>query len=344
MYGLVTVRRVQNGLIRPGIPFPTNLTRRTAHSGLLDSICGDYQRGLITFNSRPFPSKNPQLWSFVRTRDRHQRRPFRLALTRKVPCFLLPSPPPFLHLLHRKISKSLSFFPLRDSYGTTQLVVHRDQTNTQKLAALSAVPPESVVLIQGRVRSRPNHSKRSVCFTSLTRPPSLAPHVLISFKDPTGSIEVSVQEFIVLNPADRNLPFPPSENRDLVRVSLLSIPPSTCFLFFHFVGRPTTMSAPNTATWTFADPLCHKTCANEARLPTLSAISSMTKVQSHYRNPFPLSLIQFLQISSKSKPPFSKDRVQKVPENSLCKLASVLVTITLSSTLCNNHRSSPNSY
>lgn len=95
MYGLVTVRRVQNGFIRPGIPFPTNLTRRTAHSGLLDSICGDYQRGLITFNSRPFPSKNPQLWSFVRTRDRYQRRPFRLALTRKVPCFLLPSPPPF---------------------------------------------------------------------------------------------------------------------------------------------------------------------------------------------------------------------------------------------------------
>ena len=93
MYGLVTVRRVQNSFIRPGIPFPTDLTRRTAHSGLLDSICGDYQRGLITFNSRPFPSKNPQLWSFVRTRDRHQRRPFRLALTRKVPCFPLPPPP-----------------------------------------------------------------------------------------------------------------------------------------------------------------------------------------------------------------------------------------------------------
>ena len=117
--------------------------------------------------------------------------------------------------------------------------------------------------------------------------------------------------------------------------------------FFRFVGRSKTIFAPNTATWTFADPLYHKTCISEAELPTLSAMSSMTKVQSHHWNPPPLfllSLIQFLQISSRSKPPFSKDRVRKVPENSLCKLASVLVTITLSSTLCNNHRSSPSSY
>jgi len=78
------------------------------------------------------------------------------------------SPLPFLRLPHRKLSKSFSFFPLKDSYGTTQLVVQRDKTNVQKFAALSAAPPESVVLIQGHVRSRPDHSKRSVCFTSLT--------------------------------------------------------------------------------------------------------------------------------------------------------------------------------
>ncbi|KAF9646974.1 hypothetical protein BDM02DRAFT_3156369 [Thelephora ganbajun] len=102
-------------------------------------------------------------------------------------------------LPERKVSKSLSFFPLKDSYGTTQLVVHRDHTNVDKLTALSAVPPESVVLIQGRVRSRPAHSKRS---------------------SPTGSIEVSVEEFILLNPADRKLPFFPSDNQNLANDDL----------------------------------------------------------------------------------------------------------------------------
>ena len=93
MYRLVAGRRVQNGFIRPRIPFPTNLTRRAAHSGLQSlSICGDYQRGLITFKSRPLPSKNPQLWSLVRTRRRYQRRPFRLAPTRKVLSIPLSSP------------------------------------------------------------------------------------------------------------------------------------------------------------------------------------------------------------------------------------------------------------
>ena len=84
MHCLVTGRRVQNGLIRSRIPFPTDLTRRAAHSGLLESICGDYQRGLITFKSRPFSSKNPHLWSFVRTRHRYHRRSFRLDPARKV--------------------------------------------------------------------------------------------------------------------------------------------------------------------------------------------------------------------------------------------------------------------
>ena len=255
----------------------------------------------------------------------------------------LPSPLslPFSHLPHRKISKSLSFFPLRDSYGITQLVVHRDQTNAQKLAALSAVPPESVVLIQGRVRSRPNHSKRSVCFTSLMRPPSLAPPRSDLVQGP-NRINRGVGPRIHCPQSRRQKPSFPSFRESGPRACLPPAHPA--INMFLFIFRPTTMSAPNTATWTFADPLYHKICVNEAGLPTLSAMSSMTKVQSHYRNPLPLSLIQSSQISSKSKPPFSKDRVRKVPENSWCKLASVLVTITLSSMLCNNHRSSPNSY
>lgn len=175
MSRLVACRRLQIGLIRSRLPLQLSspiLTRRAAHSGLLDSIiCGDYQRGPVTFKSRPFPSKNTQLWSIVRTRHRHQCRPFWLDPPRKV-SFLPLLPPSLIRLPYRKLSKSLSFFPLKDSYGITQLVVHRDSANVEKFAALSDVPPESVVLIQGRVRSRPDHSKRTVCFSSF------APHLL----------------------------------------------------------------------------------------------------------------------------------------------------------------------
>ena len=40
------------------------------------------------------------------------------------------------------------------------------------------------------------------------------------------------------------------------------------------------ISAPNIVIWTFADPLCHKTCVNGAKLLTSSAMSSTTKVRS----------------------------------------------------------------
>lgn len=164
MFGLVT-RRVQNSLI-------CQLTRRNAHSGLLELIT---LRPLPTrtyhlLDPRTFPPKDTQLWSFDGTRRGFKCRPFRMALNRKVSSppllFLCSSSSIFILLLHRKVSKSRSFLPLKDSYGTTQLVVERDNTNVDKFAALSAVPPESVVLIQGRVRSRPDHSKRPVSFYS----------------------------------------------------------------------------------------------------------------------------------------------------------------------------------
>ena len=44
--------------------------------------------------------------------------------------------------------------------------------------------------------------------------------------------------------------------------------------------------APNTATSTFADPLYHRTCVSEVRSPTLFALSSKTKVRSHYEISF----------------------------------------------------------
>ncbi|KAF9782286.1 hypothetical protein BJ322DRAFT_210121 [Thelephora terrestris] len=155
MFGLVTVRRVQNGFIR-------QMTRRAAHSG-------------------PFPQ---------RTHDCGALSEHDVGSNVVLSGWLFPE---------RKVSKSFSFFPLRDSYGTTQLVVHRDHINVDKFATLSAVPPESVILIQGCVRSRPNHSKRP---------------------GTTGSIEVVVQEFTVLNPADKNLPFSTSDNQTIANEDL----------------------------------------------------------------------------------------------------------------------------
>jgi hypothetical protein len=129
----------------------------------------------------------------------------------------------FIRLLYRKAHKSFSFFPLRDSYGTTQLVVHRDHITTEKFATLSAVPPESVVTIQGCVRSRPNHSKRPVSFYPLL--PLGSPRSDLSvLQGTTGSIEVLVQDFIVLNPADKKLPFSTSDNQSIVRATPLLLP------------------------------------------------------------------------------------------------------------------------
>lgn len=63
----------------------------------------------------------------------------------------------------------MSFFPLKDSYGMTQLVVVRkkDLEDGDPLLALSDVPPESVVLIKGQVRMRPPNSTRRVCESGL---------------------------------------------------------------------------------------------------------------------------------------------------------------------------------
>ncbi|KAI0069041.1 hypothetical protein BV25DRAFT_77833 [Artomyces pyxidatus] len=111
-------------------------------------------------------------------------------------------------LPERKLSKSLSFFPLKDSYGTTQLVVQRrvadpnpsaDQPVDPSLAALSDVPVESTVLVQGEVRLRPENQRRP---------------------DPAGDIEVQVNSFTLLNPADRNMPFLPSDTQNMANEDL----------------------------------------------------------------------------------------------------------------------------
>ncbi|KAI6105528.1 hypothetical protein F5141DRAFT_1124249 [Pisolithus sp. B1] len=103
-------------------------------------------------------------------------------------------------LPERKVSKAMSFFPIKDSHGTTQLVVRRKRDSCAgDLAALSDIPVESTVLIEGEVRVRPEGSRRG---------------------DGTGDVEVEVSNFVLLNPANRNLPFVPSDEHCLVNEEL----------------------------------------------------------------------------------------------------------------------------
>ena len=78
---------------------------------------------------------------------------------------------PISHAPSRKVSKTLSFFPLRDSYGTTQLVVHtptgdpgpdEDSEESNLMTELGRIPVQSTVLIHGRVRLRPEKQRRPV--------------------------------------------------------------------------------------------------------------------------------------------------------------------------------------
>ncbi|KAG2370029.1 tRNA synthetases class II-domain-containing protein [Suillus spraguei] len=101
-------------------------------------------------------------------------------------------------LPERKVSKTMSFFPIKDSSGTTQLVVRKEHANDH-LTALSELPVESTIAIEGQVLVRPELSRRG---------------------EGTGQIEVQVNSFTLLNPAHRNMPFIPSDNQTLVNEDL----------------------------------------------------------------------------------------------------------------------------
>ncbi|KAH9853711.1 tRNA synthetases class II-domain-containing protein [Lenzites betulinus] len=98
-----------------------------------------------------------------------------------------------------KVSKKLSFFGLRDSHGTTQLVVDSRTCGSDILATMRAVSEESTVLVEGIVRQRPEAQRRDV---------------------PAGSVEVLVTSFTLLNPADRNMPFMPFDTQNLANEDL----------------------------------------------------------------------------------------------------------------------------
>lgn len=64
-------------------------------------------------------------------------------------------------LLSGRKGRLASFFPLKDSYGTTQLIVNHSQ-GFAELSALADVPIESSVLIEGTVLLRPQEARRKV--------------------------------------------------------------------------------------------------------------------------------------------------------------------------------------
>ncbi|KIK61753.1 hypothetical protein GYMLUDRAFT_243430 [Collybiopsis luxurians FD-317 M1] len=94
-------------------------------------------------------------------------------------------------LLPERKGKLVSFFPLKDSSGTIQLTVNHSDKD---LATLSNVPAESSVLVQGQVVLRPPGARRP---------------------GPTGEIDIQVDEFILLNAAETDLPFTPSNVHNL---------------------------------------------------------------------------------------------------------------------------------
>jgi hypothetical protein len=124
------------------------------------------------------------------------------------PPFLSPRSCQLITLSPSK-GKRVSFFPLKDSHGTTQLIA-----SPQAFSDLANVPLESSVLIQGTVLPRPQGARREV-FSSFFS----AIRLLFSpplFQGATGEIDVQVESFTVLNPAS-TLPFTPSNPFNLVR-------------------------------------------------------------------------------------------------------------------------------
>lgn len=77
------------------------------------------------------------------------------------------------------------FIVLRDSYGHTQLLIKDEDLQTQKL--LKTIPFESILEVSGTV---------------LNRPPEM-----YNKNQPTGEIEVLINDLKILNKAEENLPF-----------------------------------------------------------------------------------------------------------------------------------------
>lgn len=122
-----------------------------------------------------------------------------------------------LQSLYRPASKHLTFFTLKDGSGQTQLLFRSNPSSLESGPRLEDVPVESVVLVEGKVISRPGSSKRavrnSVCAIA-------GINNIISQDTSTGEVEVHVDKYTVLNPATK-LPFRSDDRFELVRLDAL---------------------------------------------------------------------------------------------------------------------------
>ncbi|CAG8597053.1 9976_t:CDS:10, partial [Paraglomus brasilianum] len=91
----------------------------------------------------------------------------------------------------RKLSPELVFVPIRDSYGTTQLIYRKgtNDSSTELKKIIDTLSNESVVCVEGMVVARSDD--------------------VIDKQTSTGEIEVEMEKLYVLNEA-KNLPFYPS--------------------------------------------------------------------------------------------------------------------------------------
>lgn len=96
----------------------------------------------------------------------------------------------------RRVNADLSFHSLRDSTGSVQLKAQLKQVPEGGDATLLSLPLESVVHIEGVVEARPEGT-------------------ILSKDLPSGSIEVRVTSWRVLNEAKAQLPFYPEKEHEL---------------------------------------------------------------------------------------------------------------------------------
>lgn len=120
----------------------------------------------LTDPTSPLPRPHSFLRRAHHRTCRRTRRPRWLAPSRAVPSLFAPHAPANDLAKSSKISNVLSFFPIKDAAGTTQLVVRRNLHDRPDLPSLSGVPVESSVLIHGRVSERPKKDRRSVSSSS----------------------------------------------------------------------------------------------------------------------------------------------------------------------------------
>ncbi|KAK0524131.1 aspartate--tRNA ligase msd1 [Tilletia horrida] len=95
----------------------------------------------------------------------------------------------------RRVSKTLSFHPLRDSTGIVQVVSRTSSASNEIGDELASLPTESVVMVNGIVRKRPQDMQNAGM--------------------QTGAVEVELASYTLLNPASQDLPFQPADEHNL---------------------------------------------------------------------------------------------------------------------------------